>query len=126
MSSPVDDLYWQDEVLQALYWLRGEGLADAVDAAYLSRILATESRTLGRQLARLAAGGYLERVSERPRRYHLTELGRLEGARSFADEFDGLTRSAHGECAPGCSCHDPERADEPCPNRPRPDTADAA
>ena len=48
-------------------------------------------------------------------RFRLTEIGRIEGARSFQDEFGGLTRQAHGACGPGCWCNDPRRIGEPCP-----------
>ena len=42
----------------------------------------------------------------------LTEDGRREGARRFADAFSGMTGQAHGECSdPDCDCHtDPEAA----------------
>ena len=28
--SPLDELFWRDEILQAMFWLRGEGLAERV------------------------------------------------------------------------------------------------
>lgn len=110
----LDELFWQDEILQAMFWMKGEGIADAVDSSELARFLGGDARVVGRQMSRLAAGGYLERVSG-GRRYRLTEIGRLEGARSFQDEFAELTRLAHGDCAPGCWCKDPAHAGEPCP-----------
>ncbi|MBI3966221.1 MAG: hypothetical protein HY329_11365 [Chloroflexi bacterium] len=110
----LDELFWQDEILQAMYWLRGEGLAEVVGRADLARLLASEPRTVGHQMGRLAAGGYLERVGRG--RYRLTEMGRLEGARSFRDEFADFTRSGHGECADDCWCKNPDRAGEPCPS----------
>ena len=114
----LDELFWRDEILQAMYWLRGESLADAVGTAQLAQFLVADRRAIGRHLARLAAGGYLEPVPGRPRRYRLTELGRQEGGRSFRDEFAALTRPGHGACAPGCWCHDPKHAGEPCPSHP--------
>jgi hypothetical protein len=114
--SPSDDLFWQDEILQALYWLAGEGLADSADSAELARLLVAPRRTVVRQLRRLCERGYLERVAGKGLRYRLTDLGRQEGGRSFADEFAELTKPGHGECKPGCWCHDPAHAGEPCPS----------
>jgi hypothetical protein len=117
-TAALEALYWRDEILQALFWMSGEGLADAATAADLARFLAADETLIGAELERLAAGGYLERMEARDARsYRLTEIGRLEGGRSFQDEFDGLTRQAHGECAPGCTCQDPKHAGEPCPSR---------
>lgn len=117
-QSALDELFWQDEILQAMFWLQGEGLADAVSSAKLAQLLAAETRTVSRQLGRLAAGGYLERLPGRPVRYRLTEMGRLEGGRSFQDEFADFVHRGHGQCAPGCWCHDPAHAGEPCPGHP--------
>ncbi len=114
----LNELFWQDEILQAMYWLQGEGLADAVGSTQLAQFLASPGRAVAHQLSRLAVGGYLERVPGRVCRYRLTEMGRTEGGRSFRDEFASLTRPAHGECAPGCFCHDPAHAGEPCPTHP--------
>ena len=119
------ELRWQDEILQAMYWMQGEGIAAAVSSGQLARFLAGKPGVVARQMGRLAAGGYLERVPGRPRRYRLSEIGRLEGGRSFQDEFADFVRRGHGECAPGCWCHDPEHAGEPCPShRPPPDEPD--
>lgn len=112
----LDQLFWQDEILQAMYWMHGEGLADTVTSADLARFLVSDVETVEGQMGRLADGGYLERLPGQPRRYRLTEMGRLEGGRSFRDEFAELTRPGHGECAPGCWCHDPANAGEPCPS----------
>lgn len=30
MENPLDAIYWRDELLQILYWFRGEGLGEAV------------------------------------------------------------------------------------------------
>lgn len=115
-AAALDALYWRDEILQAMYWMHGEGLADAADAAELARFLAADVSPLVRELDRLAAGGYLELVPGPDRRYRLTELGIVEGGRSFSDEFVGLTGQAHGECGLGCWCQDPEREGELCPS----------
>jgi hypothetical protein len=106
--SELEALRIRDEVLQAMYWMRAEGLADAPTAAELARFLAVPADTLVPYLARFVTDGYLERAEAG---YNLTETGTLIGKRSFADEFADLTRPAHGECDDDCWCHDsPEEA----------------
>jgi hypothetical protein len=112
--SALDDLFWRDEILQATFWMRGEGLAESVTAADLARFLAADESIIATALAGLAEDGYLEGAGD----YRLTPLGVREGGRRFRDEFAGLTQQAHGECGPGCWCHDPEHEGEPCPNQP--------
>ena len=118
-AAALEALFWRDEILQALYWLQGERLADAVDAERMAELLVADLAIVKSELGRLAEGGYLEVVpgptpGAAPR-FRLTEIGRIEGARSFQDEFGGLTRQAHGECGPDCWCNDPRRIGEPCP-----------
>jgi hypothetical protein len=112
----LDDLFWRAEILQAMYWMRGEGLAEDVEADALARFLAADPAVIAEQLVRLERDGYLEAVAIV--RYRLTALGAAEGGRSFADEFEGLTHQAHYECAPGCWCQDPDHAEDPCPSHP--------
>jgi len=111
----LDQLYWRDEILQAMFWMQGEGLAEAVGSPLLAQFLAAGSATVGRHMRRLSEEGLLDRLPGRPSRYRLTEQGKREGGRRFHDEFAAMTRPAHGECAPGCFCHDPAHAGEPCP-----------
>src|SRR5919108_5277636 len=84
----------RDEVLQALYWMRSEGIADAPTPAELARFLAVPAATLAVCLQRLAADGLIE-ASGTGRR--LTEEGERLGKRSFADEVADMTRQGHGE-----------------------------
>jgi hypothetical protein len=98
----------RDEVLQAMYWMRSEGLADAPSAAELARFLAVPAETLGAYLERFVFDGYLEPTEEG---YRLTAIGAETGKRTFAEEFADLTRPTHGECDEDCWCHeDPEEA----------------
>lgn len=118
-AAALEALFWRDEILQALYWLQGEHLAEAVDAERMAALLAADLAIVKAELGRLTEGGYLDVLpgltpGAAPR-FRLTEIGRIEGARSFQDEFAGLTRQAHGECGPGCWCNDPRRIGEPCP-----------
>ena len=98
----------RDEVLQAMYWMRSEGLADAPSAQELARFLAVAHETLNAYLERFVADGYLEALGDG---YTLTATGETTGKRTFAEEFADLTRPGHGECDEDCWCHEsPEDA----------------
>ena len=125
-AAALDGLYWRAEILQAVYWMDGEGLASEVAPVALAAFLVADQASVARQLAQLAADGYLQ-VVDGPR-YRLTPLGRTEGGRSFRDEFADFMRGkpAHAECGPGCWCKDPNHAGEPCPSTPAPPPAPPA
>jgi hypothetical protein len=116
--SALDALYWRAEILQAMYWMRGEGIATRVSAAQLADFLIADREVLTCQLRDLAADGYITGYEAG---YELTDLGVSEGGRSFQDEFGDLTRPAHYECGHGCWCQDPDHIGEPCPSHPAPD-----
>ena len=106
--SELEALRVRDEVLQAMYWMRSEGIASAPAPSELARFLAVPAETLMPYLDRFVADGWLERVGET---FALTEEGTEIGKRTFADEFADLTRPTHGECDDDCWCHDsPEEA----------------
>lgn len=102
------DLRWQDEILQLLYWMRGERLAAAATAAQLNRFLSMEASQLDKTLRQLAAMG-LVRVVDRAgeNSFELTPRGVEEGQRRFRDEFSSyLGKENHLECGdPNCDCH---------------------
>lgn len=105
MDNALDDIYWRDEILQILYWFRGEELGEAVTPRDLVTFLGAEETFVQRQLERLVEEGYVSRTGGEPASYQLTPYGVEEGGRRFADEFSGLTGQAHGECNnPDCSC----------------------
>ena len=106
--SELDALRIRDEVLQALYWMRSERLAEAPTPVELARFLAVPAGTLLPYLERFVAEGYLEASGDG---YALTPDGAEAGRRTFAEEFAELTRPTHGECDDDCWCHDsPEEA----------------
>jgi hypothetical protein len=106
--SDLEALRVRDEVLQAMYWMSAEGLAERPAASELSGFLAVPAQTLAPFLVRFAEDGYLEREGGR---FRLTPKGEELGKRSFADEFADLTRPGHGECDEDCWCHSsPEEA----------------
>ncbi len=89
----------RDDILQAMYWMRGEGFGEEADVQMLQSFLVVDEVLLREQLGILAEEGYLEESSGR---YRLSELGVKEGGRRFADEFSGLQSTAHGDCGPEC------------------------
>jgi hypothetical protein len=109
--SELDALRVRDEVLQAMYWLRAEGIDPAPTADVLARFLAVPAATLGPYLERFTNEGYLERSDGG---HVLTAEGEEAGKRTFADEFAGLTGASHGECDENCWCHDSPEAAADC------------
>jgi hypothetical protein len=101
-SAALQALYWRSEILQVMYWLRGEGLGDVVDAALIERFLGVEASVGVTYLDRLVDEGYLQRAEGG---YALSPMGLEEGAVEFAASFSELTKPAHGECSADCWCH---------------------
>ena len=102
-----EDVAASDEVLQILYWLRGEGLSADVAPADLRRFLDRTEAEIAAVLERLVRIGMVSRnAPDGPARYALTAEGVREGGRRFADEFADMTKPGHGECGdPECDCH---------------------
>ena len=96
---PLTALRCRDDILQAMYWMRGEGFGEETDAGMLQSFLVVDEALLREQLAILVEEDYLE---ESGGRYRLSTLGVKEGGRRFADEFADLQHTAHGDCGPGC------------------------
>lgn len=95
-----------DEVLQVMFWMRGEQLGELVAPGDIDVFLGREigAADVREILDGLAERGLVETAGEG--RYRLTDQGVLEGGRRFADEFADLTGQAHGECNdPTCDCH---------------------
>lgn len=108
MSDELEILRVRDELLQAMYWMRSEGLASEPSTEELARFLSVPPEMLAPYLERFAADGHLEHTSEG---WRLSAEGEGIGKRMFADEFADLTRPGHGECDDDCWCHDsPEEA----------------
>lgn len=114
----LEAIRWRDELLQVLYWLRGEGLGVEVGAAGLVSFLQQSEDVIASGLEKLAAEGYLEALvaADGQECYRLTSLGLEEGRRRFVDEFAPLLgKHGHGECnRPECACHQAVTADETC------------
>ncbi len=108
-SDALRAMFWRSEILQVMFWLRGEGFGDLVDPPLIEKFLGVDSRVGISYLDRLVAEGYLERDGDW---YNLSALGREQGAIEFATSFSELTRPTHGECSADCWCHNsPDEAD---------------
>ncbi|MEO5839784.1 MAG: hypothetical protein ABIQ73_07645 [Acidimicrobiales bacterium] len=110
-SGALRALYWRSEILQVMYWLRGEGFGDFVDAPLLERFLGVNAEIGLTYLDRLVDEGYLQRDGEW---FVLSESGLEQGAVEFATSFSDLTRPAHGECSDDCWCHASVEEAEAC------------
>ena len=99
----------KDELLQVMYWLRGEHLAEDGSADDLARWVGKEAMEIHSLLVELAEARLLEVVDDSTAkdaiRFRLTNSGVKEGGRRFADEFSELTKPGHYECSdPHCEC----------------------
>ena len=112
-SDALRELFWRDEIPEAIYWLEGEGHGPGVDTEVLQRVLPAEPAFGPQYLDRLVESGLLRRSATG--RYELTGAGWSHGARLFADDFDEFGKSAAlGACACGCCGEEPE-PDRPVP-----------
>lgn len=112
-GDPVGGVYWRDEILQVMYWMAGEGLGRECSLPDLRKFLGAGDDVLAANLGQMVATGLLERAGDE--KYALTEQGRKEGGRRFADEFEEMLRPGHFECdEPDCDCHDPDSIEAVC------------
>ena len=99
-------IFWQDEILQVMYWMRGEGFGEKITIPQLKKFLDAGEVVLTANLSQLEKHGLVN--SDFSDIYELTETGVKEGGRRFADEFDGMLKQGHYECNdPDCDCNDP-------------------
>jgi hypothetical protein len=107
-DSPDKQLSARDELLQVMYWLRGEGLAKDVAAKDLTRWISLDAVQIHSVLVDLAEAKLVENIpgeQTSAARFQLTDSGVKEGGRRFADEFAELTKPGHYECGdPNCEC----------------------
>ena len=113
MYDPAAAIARRDELLEMLYWIEGEGFRGAATLDAIARFLTHARDEVQQSLLDLAERGD---VSHDPAtgEYRLTESGRREAARRFAEEFAPMLNQGHGECNdPNCDCHsDPMGAAE--------------
>lgn len=94
-------VYWREEIVEVVMWLRGEGFAAAVDTGVLERFLGLGRDEAGAQLERLTAQGYLERLGDG--RFALSAAGEAE-ARRVVEAARVVGDPAPGRCGPECWC----------------------
>ena len=107
----LKSMFWRSEILQVMFWLRGEGFGDEVDAGVIERFLGVDSHIGVQYLDRLVDEGYVERADDR---YKLSDAGAREGGLEFAASFEELMKPTHGECSPDCWCHNSPDEAEAC------------
>lgn len=111
----AEQLRLRDEILQVLYWLKGEDLGSECTAGQFALWTGMDEAALLPVLALMQGDGWLEAGSA-PHSYRFTTEGEHEGKRRFADAFadHGLGWSGPGGCGPDCqdcladgpgSCH---------------------
>lgn len=94
-------LYWREEVLEVVLWLRGGGYDDRLDAAVLRDFLGIEPVQASAHLQRLTAQGYLCALPDG--RYALTAFGEEEGRR-LVGGLRAVPLASQGTCGPACWC----------------------
>lgn len=116
-NNAVDILFWREEILQVLYWMEGEGLAEAVPFNRLLSLLNTSNDNLLFHLKKNIEEGYLksnvELLNENSS-VQLTPAGKKEAGGIFRNAFEGMQKGGHGECGPDCEfCYeDGEKLDD--------------
>jgi hypothetical protein len=101
-----DAIRRRDELLQVMYWMRGEGLGESVSPRDVVRLLVdVPLPLLEADLRSLCEAGLAEPATRG--RYRLTDAGSREGARRFGEAFADMTKPGHGACSdPSCDCHE--------------------
>ena len=98
-KAPLRALFWKDEILQVLYWMKGEGFGKEVTIQQVVPLLASNQANLEWHMNKLAKDGFLTKEKGV---FQLTEMGNKEAGRRFSDAFSGLQKAGHGECGPDC------------------------
>ena len=98
----VTALARRDEVLELLFWMKGQNFADALSTAELARFLTYPEEEIARALDSLERAGAVRREGSL---YALTDGGLPEARRRFVDDFREMLAEGHGECNFSCG-HD--------------------
>jgi hypothetical protein len=94
-------VYWREEIVGLVLWLRGEGWDESLDPDVLGRFLGVDPDKAAEHLDRLAAQGYLQRRPDG--RYELGESGEEEGQR-LIEGNRAVPPPTSGTCGPDCWC----------------------
>lgn len=94
-------VYWREEILGVVLWLRGEGWDESLEPDVLQRFLGVDPEKAAEHLDQLAAHGYLQR--RRDGRYELSRYGEEEGQR-LTEGSRAVPPPTSGACGPDCWC----------------------
>ena len=101
-SDELRDLFWQDELTEAMSWLSEGRDSEPIDAATLQRVLWPGATLDAARLQRMADEGLVRRVS--PSTFTLTDRGRARG-RMLLEADNRETLQVRDRCnAEGCAC----------------------
>jgi hypothetical protein len=110
-SEGLRALYWRSEILRLMYWLRGEGFGDLVDAPMLRRYLGLDAKVGLGYLENLVEDGLVVRDGDW---FALSEQGLVEGEEEFLCAFSDLLKPVHGQCSPECWCQMSDEEAQAC------------
>jgi hypothetical protein len=106
----LDALFWKEELLQVLYWMEGEELAEMVPFNRLVVLLNTSTENLLEHIDKNEKAGLVIRKADSidPNgTVALTAAGKKEAGLIFRNAFEGMQKAGHGECGPDCEfCYD--------------------
>lgn len=103
----LEELARRDDILELLFWMRGQGFADSLSVGEVARFLTHTEDDVEASLEKLAGLGALERDGER---FRLSAEGLPEARRRFVDDFREMLADGHGECNFSCEAdHEHDR-----------------
>ena len=101
-SEELQDLFWQDELTEAMSWLSEGRESEPIDAATLQRVLWPGATLDGERLQHMVDEGLVRQVSQST--FMLTERGRARG-RMLLEADNRETLLVRNRCnAAGCTC----------------------
>jgi DNA-binding PadR family transcriptional regulator len=83
--------------------MHGEGMGSEVSLPQMLPFLNTSYQNLEYHLNKITNDGLL--IGDRKQNityFKLSESGKKEGGRQFAEAFQGMQKAGHGECGPDC------------------------
>lgn len=114
----LDTLFWREEILQVLYWMNGEGLAEEIPVNRLLVLVNTTTDNLLLHLRKNIDAGLLQTSDEilnENSTIRLSVDGKKEAGKIFSTAFDGMQKAGHGECGPDCEfCYEDGIKTENC------------
>lgn len=86
-----------------MYWMQGEGMGSEVSFKQMLPLLNTSQENLEFHLKKIVNDGFLLGIEKQGIIYYkLSDSGKKEGGRQFAEAFQGMQKAGHGECGPDC------------------------